>query len=457
MLVVVAASLINALTNLFLTPLNIKYLGVDTYGLIGLISTLQVWFFLLDLGLLFAISRLVASKNQTEFLGNNKNESIIRQVKCYGYICQILAIACTIFFFMGWILIARDAKLPKEVAENFYIIGGLSALSIGYKWVHSYWSCLITNLKYTSHITYITLGSTVIKAAALVLGYFYLDYGVKYYFFVICAALLVETLLFRRALTKYNLTAEYVKISSIYILLKPIMNFGFGMLGISALSIILIYFDRLLVAKYLGLVEFAHYNLAITVAGFFTTVTAPIFTIINPKIIKAYNEGAGPLEKIYSMYTQGIALLAGSSVFFLYFFSYELIYLWTKNEELSLATSKLLVVYAIGTSLNAVLMFPFALQVAAGWTSFSIKKNIIAVTFIIPILIYSIPIYGAIAACWLWVGLHIGYVLFEIPIVHRRILVGYARRWMIKDVGMPVLFSFLIFFFLNHVIRLTLK
>jgi hypothetical protein len=35
--------------------------------------------------------------------------------------------------------------------------------------------------------------------------------------------------------------------------------------------------------------------------------------------------------------------------------------------------------------------------------------------------------------------LNVGYVLFGIPIMHRRLLVGEKRAWYVSDVGLPLL------------------
>ncbi len=82
---------------------------------------------------------------------------------------------------------------------------------------------------------------------------------------------------------------------------------------------------------------------------------------------------------------------------------------------------------------------PYALQLAFGWTKLSVFKNVIAVILLVPLIIYMTMRYGATGAASVWLFLNIGYVFFEIPIMHRRLLRKEKWRWYWQDVGVPLI------------------
>jgi len=77
------------------------------------------------------------------------------------------------------------------------------------------------------------------------------------------------------------------------------------------------------------------------------------------------------------------------------------------------------------------------LQLAYGWTSLAFYQNVVAIIILIPLLFLLIPYLGAVGGAIAWVLLNVGYVIFLIPVMHRRFLRGDMWRWYIADVGLP--------------------
>jgi predicted outer membrane lipoprotein len=65
--------------------------------------------------------------------------------------------------------------------------------------------------------------------------------------------------------------------------------------------------------------------------------------------------------------------------------------------------------------------------------------NTVAVLFMIPAVLILVPQHGAIAAAWVWVGVNVGYLVFGIVAMHRRILVLEKWSWYWRDVLGPAL------------------
>lgn len=111
--------------------------------------------------------------------------------------------------------------------------------------------------------------------------------------------------------------------------------------------------------------------------------------------------------------------------------------LWTRNPVIAENTRLLLRLITTGFLLNTTLIMPFTLQLANRWTSLSFYKNVVAIIILIPLLFFLIPDLGAVAGAVTWVLLMAGCVLFEIPLMHLRLMRREMWRWYIVDVGLP--------------------
>ena len=71
--------------------------------------------------------------------------------------------------------------------------------------------------------------------------------------------------------------------------------------------------------------------------------------------------------------------------------------------------------------------------------SLTVTLNAVAVIVLVPTLFVVIPVYGAIGAAWIWVTLNLGYLVFYIYFMHRRLLPTDKWRWYRHDVLPPAL------------------
>jgi hypothetical protein len=69
----------------------------------------------------------------------------------------------------------------------------------------------------------------------------------------------------------------------------------------------------------------------------------------------------------------------------------------------------------------------------------AIYKNIVAVVLLVPLMVWMVQMYQGIGAAWVWIILNLGYLIFEIPIMHRRLLKGEMSKWYSRDVFLPIL------------------
>ena len=180
---------------------------------------------------------------------------------------------------------------------------------------------------------------------------------------------------------------------------------------------------------------FGYYSLASLVAMSLGRLFTPFFFSIYPRFTQLVSvNDLDELKLLYHKSCQFIAVLILPVAIVIAFFSYEVILLWTQNPITAEKTHLIVSIMICGTALNGLMNPPYALQLAFGWTKLSVAKNLIAVVILAPLILFLTIRYGAIGASSAWLLLNIGYVIFEIPVMHRKLLRKEMWRWYRQDV-----------------------
>jgi len=112
--------------------------------------------------------------------------------------------------------------------------------------------------------------------------------------------------------------------------------------------------------------------------------------------------------------------------------------LWSSDRALAATVGPILRVLALGYLANALMNIPYMLQLAYGWTSLAIRLNSVAVLLFVPLVIWSVPRYGALGAAGVWLALNLGYLLLVATLMHRQVLRGARGRWYRDAVVCPL-------------------
>jgi O-antigen/teichoic acid export membrane protein len=217
-------------------------------------------------------------------------------------------------------------------------------------------------------------------------------------------------------------------------------RFASGMMGISLVTVILTQLDKIILSKMLTLEMFGYYMLALSVANTVRGLVIPIFSALFPKFTQLV--ASAEESNLITLYHKSCQLM---SVFMLplavtiAIFAKEILTLWLGDTMAAQSSHQILTLLIIGTALNALMILPFALQLAYGWTKLAIYKNVVAIIFLVPLMVWMVQMYQGIGAAWAWIILNFGYLIFEVPIMHRRLLKGEMGKWYSRDVFLPIL------------------
>jgi len=424
-----------ALMGLAFIPVYINYLGIEAYGLIGMFALLTAWLSLLDMGMTPTLSREMARFTA----GNHTAQSIRDLLRTLEFITLIIAALIAGGVALGANWIARSwlqaEALPVEVvAQVFVIIGLVTAL----RFAESIYRSSIVGLQRQVLFNVVNSSLATVRGIGAVAILAWLSPTIQA-FFIWQGLLSIATLGILASVTYASLpraerTARFSLES-----LRSVWRFAGGMIGITFLALLLTQVDKILLSKLLSLGDYGYYTLAAVVAGALYMMIGPITQAFYPRLCEQHaRSDTGALIETYHKAAQLVSVLAGSTAIVVILFPETLLLLWTQDQDLAARTAPLLSLLMLGNLLNGMMYMPYMTQLAHGWTSLTVKINIVAVLLIVPAILWVTPRYGAEGAAWVWVSLNAGYVIIGVHFMYRKILSTEKWRWYMQDLLMPL-------------------
>jgi len=425
----------SGLIQLAFMPLYIKFLGMEAFGLIGFFIILQGLLNFLDLGLSTTLNRELASRPAN---GNSHEAKDLVRTMEWIYWCVAIAIAVGIIILAPWVSRSwlNVKGLSTQSVQHAIVLMGLV---MAIQWPSSLYSGGLMGLQKQVLLNIIRVSMATIQAGGAVLVLWLISQSVEAYFIWQIVIVGIQTVLMgyflRLALPKSAKAATFNRN-----LLHQCWRFAAGMTGISAVSIILTQTDKLVLSKLLPLDRLGYYMLAFTLGNALIFFVTPVSAALFPKLSELVATGkTEELSRLYHKGCQIISLFVFPAGTLIVFFPQEILMLWTRNPGIVENTHLLLSLVAAGFILNAAVGMPYMLQLAYGWTSIAFYQNIVSIIILVPLLFLLIPYLGVVGAAMAWVLLNVGYVIFLIPVMHRRFLRDDMWRWYIVDFGLPML------------------
>lgn len=420
-------------------PVYIKFLGMEAYGLIGIFAILQAWLTLLDLGMTPALAREMARFTA----GAHNAESIrdlLRSLEIIG-----IGIASAIIFGVHasahWL---ASAWLKAEHLPIGVVTHALAAMGVvtGLRFIENIYTSSVAGLQRQVLQNVVTSVMATARALGAVAVLAWISSTIEAFFIWQCVISLVTIPLL--AALVYGKLPRATRAARFSLpALRNVWRFAAGMLAITALSLLLTQVDKILLSRLLSLQDFGYYALAGMLANTLFILAAPVNGAFYPRFTElATREDRAALRRVYHQAAQLITVTVGSAAVVSMVFGDRLLMLWSANPVLTQHVAPLLGIITGGTLLNALMGIPYEMQLAHGWTSLTIRVNVVAVSLLIPAIFWVAPHYGAIGAAWVWVTLNACYLLFVIYYMHLRILKEDKWRWYGSDLAIPMLAAF---------------
>jgi O-antigen/teichoic acid export membrane protein len=416
-------------------PIYVRYLGIEAYGLMGIFAMLQTWLTLLDMGMKPTLSREMA-RFSARVIDVQQIRDLLRSIEIIaGFIAAAIALAC--FAGAHWLATRwlRLEALPNVTVEQAL---GLMGAVIALRFIESMYVSTVVGLQRQVLDNVLTIATSTLRGvgAVTVLAYVSPTIGA---FFVWQGVVSLITVALYAGFVYKTLPPAPVAARFSTLAVARVWRFASGMTLITLLALLLTQTDKLLLSRLLSLKVFGYYALASSVATSLYLLITPITTAFYPKFTQLMAlQNTDALRSAYHQAAQLVSVLAGGCATVFILFPDRILLAWTGDPALTQRVAPLLAVLALGTLLNGIMWVPYQLQLAAGWTSLAIKINVVAVSILIPAILWLVPRYGAIAGAWIWVTLNSNYLVFGIYLMHRRLLRRDKWRWFGQDLAAPL-------------------
>jgi len=421
----------SAVVGLVFTPIYLRILGIEAYGLLGFYAALLGVLQLLDLGVSQTVNRELARYSALPGKAEEARD-LVRSLEI-GYWVLGLCIGLAIWF--GAPLVADRWIQPVAIAESaveeaLRTMGLLAVL----QWPSRFYQGGLMGLQRQTVANAVNAFFTTVKHAGAA--------GVLWFISPTIAALL-----------RWQVAVSFVQVAVMLVVLwrllpgsrgparvrlplvKRIGPFAAGLSGITVTAIIITNLDKVVLSRSLTLVEFGYYTLAVQVANSLQVIVTPVFNAVFPRLSQliAAEDGSGTV-RLYHASSGLMASLILPAGAVLALFSYQVILLWTGDAVTAARASPIASLLAIGTMINGLMYIPYALQLAHGWTSIGLRINMVWVVVLVPSVIVMSLRFGAVGAAGVWAGLNLVYILAGVPLTHRKVLRGEGRKWFVKDI-----------------------
>ena len=425
-----------ALMGLAFVPVYIRYLGIEAWGLVGFMSMMQAWLTLLDMGLSPTLSREMA-RYQAGAHSVQAIRDLLRSLETV-YCGVAVAVISGVAFIAPWLAVNWIGAARMSVETVTQAIG-IMGLVLAARMIEQVYRGAIQGLQRQVWLngTQCVLSALRWGGAAGVL--IWVSPSIKIFFYwqgfisVLSVLVLAHQTYCLLPIGERSARFDFVA-------LVRIRRFAGGMVLTTLLALLLTQVDKILLSKLVSLEEFGYYTLAASAAGVLHFLVAPIATAVSPRLTElATKSEQQVLIDTYHRASQWLAAVLSPAAVVMAAFAEPLLYVWTGNITLAQQAAPLLALLALGTLCNGIMYVPYMAQLAHDWTGFAVRVNIVAVSFIVPVVLWAVPRYGAIGAAWAWVALNSGYLLIGVHFMHIRLLPGEKWRWYRHAVFVPLI------------------
>lgn len=428
-------------------PIYVKIMGVEVYGLIGVFMSLSAVLALLDMGLSATMSRELSRLSVVEDSAQ-ESQNLVRTFEVIywgiGIFLGVIVILLAPLITKYWV---SSTSISSETVEKAFIIMGVLLAS---QWPGAIYTGGLRGLQRQVVLNVIRIISVTLKHVGAVIVLLFISSSILSFFlwqtFIALLTTVFLAIWLWRSLPNSESQSKFDKG-----LVVKNWRFASGMMGISFMTMLLTQLDKIILSKMLTLEMFGYYMLAFSVANALHGLVSPIMTALFPKFTQLVTSAKeSNLIILYHKGCQLLSVMVLPVAITVAVFSKDILAIWLEDTLVVQNTYQILTLLMIGTALNAIMTPPYILQLAHGWTKLALYKNIIAVICVIPLMVWLVDLFQGVGAAWAWIVLNLGYLIFEIPIMHRRILKTEMWKWYLIDYTVPMI-SVLIIGYVSYV------
>jgi O-antigen/teichoic acid export membrane protein len=419
-----------ALLTLVATPIQIRLLGMEAYGLIGLITVLQIVFGTLDFGLSASVTQTIASDRSDKRSASAPLTNSVASL----YALMALVIGVLLWLTAGWIAVRW---LQPDDLDRQTVLNGVRAIGIyvAFRWPIAFYTGVLTGIQRMDVLNALKSGAATLRIVVglliiavwpsvdLFLGWFAVSAVLELIAFGLATHRLAPEL---RPALRFSMEA-----------LGSIWKFSLTMAAIALLSMLITQLDRILVSKMLSLEAFGYYSLAYTAGIAISLLQLAINSATLPSFAEAASHSKKELAVRYAKVSELTSFAVALPCFLLIFFASDILRLWVSDQAATNA-GLLLALLSAGFLINAVVSNAYLAAVATRKAAIPAVVNAVGLLLYAPMLFLLIDAFGAAGAAMGWAILNGYYIVTLVPAVHRKVLAEPIGPWLLRGLFVPI-------------------
>jgi O-antigen/teichoic acid export membrane protein len=437
---------------LFLTPFYIFFLGVESYGLIGIYLSCLAVLGILDTGISSTAVREIAwYAARPEEKGNIP--TLLRSLEVvYWSVVLLLGIgilAGAWFFGVGWFQ-AKD--LPPEVVRDALM---LMAVSVVAQSPSGLYIGGLMGLQRQVECSGLLAFFGTIRGLGAVMVLWLISPDIRLFFLWQIVASTLQTGVMRWLLFKKVSVDEHPARFSVGAL-RSVKGFAGGMFLITALSIVMTQADKMLLSRLVSLESFGFYMLAWTVASGFSRVATPLIQAFGPSFTELVSTGDDEaLAKQVRLASQLMSVLILPPAALIVFLSKPILYAWLGNQSVAEGAAPILATLVVGTILACNSYPAVSILYSRKQLSAVVAVNLVCLVVLLPLLTFTVIYFGVMGAPFIWalygMILYIAYQAFGLRGLPNTGLFSSILRDFIVPCGVSVAIASIAAYWLNDV------
>jgi O-antigen/teichoic acid export membrane protein len=420
---------------LLVTPVYLRMLGAEAFGLIGIWTSLQALLSILDLGLSGTLGRELARLS-----GRNDGAAADEMRDLTATFAVVFAgigiISGAAIYTLAGVIAGHWIRVehlpPAAAARAVQLMGVVFAV----QWPMGLLNGALMNLQYQGRANLINTTFGTLRAAGAILILWLVSSSIGA-FFAWQAILTGLQLIANIVVLDRSLPATGRRGSFRVDLLRRNARLAAGITGAHATGVLLSQADKLVLSRALTLGEFGYYSLATTIAGALYPLIGPVFSACSPRLCQLVGEGMpAAVARFYHRSSQLMSVVVFPPALILALFATQVVWVWTGNRTAADAVSGALPLLAAATAIHGLMFSPWALQLACGSTRLTVIANVITAIVVLPLMWGATRLFGMAGAAAGWTISITAVAAGVLPRMHKQLLPGELRPWLLADVGL---------------------
>jgi len=428
----------------FFVPVYIKYMGIEAYGLIGFFTSLQAVITFLDMGLSTTANREMAvRREQPNRIDEARN--IVRTLEVfYGLVALFIAFGFLLsadWLSTRWIV--ADG-LPHQTIKLAAIIFGIT---IALRWPVALYSGVMLGLEKQVLFNVLIAITSTLRSVGAVLAIVFWSPTILMFLSWQLGAALIEFLVMSYATWRVLPKSHAGRHAHFdFNTVRSFWRFSVSVSINSIIATILKQMDRILLSGLVPLQSVGYYSTAYSAYTGLGLLQVPVSEASFPRFSSLISQNKiEELADIYHRASQYLSFISVPIASFVFYFSYDLILIWTQSVDVARNAALPLSLLAIAYGFNSLMQLPWRLQLAYGITRLMLVFNILSLLILFPVMYFLIGRYGIYGAGIGWVLFNISYYFIMPHWMHKTILPDHKWRWFFYDTFLFMVIGWLLF------------